>query len=581
MSLLQMSISAALMIVAIIIVRTLTIEHLPKKTFLALWAVVLLRLLLPFSVPCALSIYSLFPALNIPPQSVENVEVISSPPSSDTVFSFERLVPFPDKIDSAAQSLLQSAEEGGFHQISWLSLLWEAGVVLMAAFFIVSYLHSTREFKMSLPIDDHDIQQWACGLPLRRTVQVRQHDRITTPLTYGILHPVILLPKQALQQDSVKLRYILTHEYTHILRLDNLTKIFLAAALCLHWFNPLVWVMYLIANRDLELACDEDVLHSLGAENRASYAYTLIDLEERKGNLSSLYSNFSKNAIEERIVSIMKMKKASFISILAALLILSTITTAFATSPEVQAKPIMKNIDEVYMEMDLSEFEIYKPYGMTYKKKEDMFYYKGKPVRFFYDSGNGISFTNFFGGEVDVEATRDSKNKLTGLHYSSKEASKRRTKEFQNTSFATSSSIQINDINSTENTIKPGTDVVILEEAKNIPSFETKYSMTSVISKGTATEVLYENTSTKNLLKNYIKFGVSYDKKNDCWRYNGKRIKTFIDNSDDHGIYYQDEDGEVLLRASYYIEKSGKKKLNKLVLMDEAQKDKFLSEMTR
>lgn len=76
------------------------------------------------------------------------------------------------------------------------------------------------------------------------------------------------------------------HEYVHIRRFDCLLKLLLTAALCLHWLNPLVWVMYLLANRDIELCCDEVVLPRMGLEKRSVYAMTLIDLEEQKSGLS-------------------------------------------------------------------------------------------------------------------------------------------------------------------------------------------------------------------------------------------------------------------------------------------------------
>ena len=82
------------------------------------------------------------------------------------------------------------------------------------------------------------------------------------------------------QQDTQQLSYILQHEYIHIRRWDGLTKLLLTAAVCLHWFDPLVWVMYQLANRDLELACDETLLRQLGEGERTAYARTLIRLEE-------------------------------------------------------------------------------------------------------------------------------------------------------------------------------------------------------------------------------------------------------------------------------------------------------------
>lgn len=106
-----------------------------------------------------------------------------------------------------------------------------------------------------------------------------------------------------------ELSLCLEHEFVHIKRLDGLTKLILIAALCLHWFNPLVWVMVVLANRDLELSCDEAVVRLFGEQVKSAYARTLIHMEEIKSGCLPLCSNFSKNAIEERITAIMKIKK--------------------------------------------------------------------------------------------------------------------------------------------------------------------------------------------------------------------------------------------------------------------------------
>lgn len=101
----------------------------------------------------------------------------------------------------------------------------------------------------------------------------------------------------------------MTHELVHIRHFDAAAKLFLTAALCVHWYNPLVWAMYVLANRDIELACDEAVVRSFGGDVKSAYARTLIGMEEKKTGLIPLCNNFSKNAIEERVTAIMKMKK--------------------------------------------------------------------------------------------------------------------------------------------------------------------------------------------------------------------------------------------------------------------------------
>lgn len=167
---------------------------------------------------------------------------------------------------------------------------------------------------------------------MRRFVRIRQLDTIPAPLTYGVVRPVVLLPKTTEYADERQLGYILAHEYTHVRRFDTLTKGLLAAALCVHWFNPLVWVMYVFANRDIELACDEAVVRTFGETARSAYARALIGMEEKKSRLGPFCNGFSKIAIEERIVAIMKTKRTTTIGIVLALALVVGTATAFATS---------------------------------------------------------------------------------------------------------------------------------------------------------------------------------------------------------------------------------------------------------
>lgn len=174
--------------------------------------------------------------------------------------------------------------------------------------------------------------QWIAEHKLTRHIQIRQSGRISAPLTYGVFKPIVLMPKGTTCDDINQIEYILAHEFVHIRRFDTAKKILLTAALCVHWFNPLVWVMYILSNRDIELSCDEAVVRSFGNIKKSDYALTLISMEEKKSNLSPLCNNFSKSAIEERITAIMKIKKTSAISILIAVSLIIGVTTVFATS---------------------------------------------------------------------------------------------------------------------------------------------------------------------------------------------------------------------------------------------------------
>ncbi len=142
---------------------------------------------------------------------------------------------------------------------------------------------------------------------MKRPILVRQSDRISAPLTYGIFRPVILMPKKMDWKNEKQLQYVLSHEYVHICRCDTVTKLIATLALCIHWFNPFVWVMYILFNRDIELACDESVIRQFGEKSKSAYSLMLINMEATKSGLLPFCNNFSKNAIEERITAVMKI----------------------------------------------------------------------------------------------------------------------------------------------------------------------------------------------------------------------------------------------------------------------------------
>lgn len=185
---------------------------------------------------------------------------------------------------------------------------------------------------MSLPVRSEGVERWLKAQPTRRGIAVRQSGAVSSPLTYGVIHPVILLPKTTPWEDETTLRYVLTHELVHIKRFDMVTKMLLVATLCVHWFNPLVWVMYVLANRDIELSCDEAVIGLLGRHTRAVYAKTLISMEETRSGFTPLCNNFSRNAVEERITAIMKTRNTTVVSLALAAVMVAGTTTVFATS---------------------------------------------------------------------------------------------------------------------------------------------------------------------------------------------------------------------------------------------------------
>lgn len=305
MNLAQMSFAGALIIVVGVIVRALGINRLPKKTFLLLWETAALRLLVPFSLPFMFSIFSISEKGGVKNSSIA------------------------PEIISEAGGVSDTATE-----IPLTPVVWAAGVLISGSFFVIMYLKCCREFKASLPFESEFIGDWLKGHGLRRGVSIRKCDKITSPLTYGIFRPVILLPKTQDTENISLTKFVLEHEFTHIRRFDGLRKILLIAVVCVHWFNPLAWVMYVLANRDIELVCDELTTRRFGEGANGEYAKALIAMEEKRSKAAPFCNGFSGNAAEERIVSIMKFKKASFFTVAVSAAIIIGTTAAFATSAD-------------------------------------------------------------------------------------------------------------------------------------------------------------------------------------------------------------------------------------------------------
>ena len=318
MSLLQMSFLGTVIILLIVVLRAVLINRLPKKTFLILWWIALIRLLVPFSIKSVTSIYSLLQSIYSDINPVRTAQTTTFLPIHGNM---------PEIANGLSEAMVQRTES-----ISILSVIWLAGLLLCFGFFAVCYIKCYREFRFSLPVENDILEAWKEKHPLKRSLSIRQTETIAAPLSYGVIRPVILMPKNTEWKNIYQLRYVLEHEYVHIRRLDMLTKLIMIAAVCIHWFNPLVWVMYILFNRDLELSCDETVVRRFGMDIKSVYATALISMEEKKSGLTPLCNSFSKNAIEERIRAIMKIKKTSKFAVIISAVLVICVTGGFATS---------------------------------------------------------------------------------------------------------------------------------------------------------------------------------------------------------------------------------------------------------
>lgn len=309
-SLIEMNLYGAVLITVIILIRSLTIHRLPKKTFFFMWSVALVRLLIPVRISSPASIYTVAP--NIAKARRTGI-----------------LLP-----DMAEQTTAFIPGKEGFFDSPWM-IVWLVGGLLLAIGILFCHIKNRQIYRTSLPVESPWMKHWMETHRLRRPVFIRCSDQIDAPLTYGVLWPIILLPAKMDWSDETVLGFVLAHEMFHIRRFDALTKWFLAAVLCLHWFNPLVWGMYILANRDLELSCDEAVLRLYGPKSRTGYALALVSMEEQRSAYAPLANCFCRSALKERITAVMKFHKKSAISLSAAVVLLGILITFFATSAPV------------------------------------------------------------------------------------------------------------------------------------------------------------------------------------------------------------------------------------------------------
>lgn len=335
MSILDMSLGGGVLIAAILALRRGLLYRLPKWTFLLLWAVALCRLLIPFAVPSPISVHTgaawaarlLAKEEAFEPVSEPEAPVLSAPVTSPGTFRED--VPVVPALPAPAPAPVPETESA-----SPLKIVRLTGTALCGLLLAAAYLRALYRFRDAVPAEADFVRRWQKDHPTLFPVQIKLCGEVSAPLAYGLLRPVVLLPEDTDWSDEHQLNYVLTHEYIHICRGDLLWKLLLAAALCVHWFNPLVWIMYIRANQDLELACDEAVVRTLGLDSRKDYAYALLAAAE--SGFSPLCITYATiNHMEERIRAIMKIKKRSTAAILCAAVLVAGISAVFATS----AKP--------------------------------------------------------------------------------------------------------------------------------------------------------------------------------------------------------------------------------------------------
>ncbi|MGX9754785.1 M56 family metallopeptidase [Clostridioides difficile] len=332
--LLEMSVTSGVLILIIIFIRACLFKKLPKKVFVLLWLVVLFKLLVPISLNSNFSIYS----------------IIES--NFDTQLGNTSAVDYSIKKTNNSISKNNFGDSNALFNLENFTVL-EISSILTFGIFIMflcfKYIKMTNLFKTSIHIKNHEfIKKWAYDNKCFRKFFVCISEFTKTPLTTGILKPNIILPKQMDYSNNQTLNFVLTHELVHINRFDNILKLFMLVALAVHWFNPLVWVMLFLLNKDIEFSCDEKVMSIVGEEYRADYATALISLAEEHNSFQiTLCNGFGKTKIEERIVNVMKFKKSTYITFLVSAVLICGTSVVFATGDkeidEVESFSLMEN----------------------------------------------------------------------------------------------------------------------------------------------------------------------------------------------------------------------------------------------
>lgn len=405
MTLLQRSMSAGALILLTALLRRFAGNRLPRRMYVALWDLATLRLLVPFALPWRFSPEALMArALHAAPQTVAPLRTAAAPQAAAWAIS-------------AAQETPRAWPVIGLRGA--LTALWAVGAVALAAYFLCAYAHSVRAFAQSLPDDDPRVSAFLRTHPTRRPVRVRVSGRIAAPLSYGLLRPALLLPK-GMNRDN--LRAVLAHETAHIRALDAWRKLFVLAALCLHWPNPAAVILFLLVNRDMELLCDERVLCEL--PSRRAYAQTLLEMETVRVGASPLASSFSMTGIEERIWVMKNMRKKTAASAVLACALVAFAAVALATTGAVQTTGTAYTAQSVELAQEDGNAQIspktwetqyakYAPFGLGYDAQTGRLTFDGQPVRTFEDmypvGENAVAGTvcQFSDGDVDVYAVRD------------------------------------------------------------------------------------------------------------------------------------------------------------------------------
>ena len=331
-TILNMSITASYVAVGVILVRIL-LRKAPKIFSYVLWAVVLFRLICPFSFTTAFSFLGL---LNVDSQN--NAGVLEYVPNDIGFMQTPTVQSGIGSLDSTVNSSLpQVTPIASVNPMQiWmdvLSFVWLAGIVVLLLYSVISYIKIKRKLLTATLVKDN----------------IYESDQIGTAFVCGFIHPKIYVPVGVREAD---LSYILEHERTHIRRKDYLIKPFAFFTLILHWFNPLMWLSFALMSRDMEMSCDESVLQKISPDAKGGYSSSLLTLSvKRNGLFAANPLAFGESHVNARIKNILNYKKPTFWVIAVASVMAIVVGIGLFTNPIVP-KPDDKSLAAQFLKFE-------------------------------------------------------------------------------------------------------------------------------------------------------------------------------------------------------------------------------------
>ena len=308
---LNMSIAAGWLILAVIALRLL-LRRAPKRFRLLLWAVVGLRLALPWSIESALS---LIPSAQTLPEGI----MLERAPVLDTGISALNGAINPGFTAAFTPELGASANPLQV-LLPIAAALWMLGAAAMLLWALVSWLRLRKRVREAVRLEEN---VYEC--------------EIASPFVLGLFRPRIYLP---FSLENGERELVLAHERAHITAGDHIIKPLGWLLLAAHWYNPLVWLAYALFCRDIELACDERVVHSLSLSDRADYSQALLDLSRPRGGVRACPLAFGESSVKGRVKSVLSYKKPAFWLVLLAVVVCVGAAVCFLTDPKEEAEPV-------------------------------------------------------------------------------------------------------------------------------------------------------------------------------------------------------------------------------------------------